>query len=247
MTPNPVDHALVVALCVLVPLWGAREFGRFETALHAGLEGARLGTYRRAMAVEWILSLVVLGLWTAAGRDFSRLGLGLHPSAGFWIGSAVTALACLLLVAQVLAVTRSEKKLAEARAQIEPVQSMIPRDAREARAFGALAVTAGVCEELLYRGFLMAYFAALLGLWPAVGLSAVAFALGHLYQGAPGVLKTGAVGLVMAGLLVLTGSLWAPMLLHAVIDLTSGRIARRALAAGIVEESVAADGPTAMV
>jgi membrane protease YdiL (CAAX protease family) len=231
MSPNPVDHVLAAALFLLLPLWGAWEFRRFEDAIAEGLESARLSTYRRAMAVEWVLSLALLGFWRAAGRSFARLGLDFTASVGFWLGGAVAAVASLLLVAQVLIVVRSEKKLEEVRAQLRSIESMIPRDAREARAFDALAVTAGVCEEILYRGFLMAYFTALFGPWPAAGLSTAAFALGHSYQGVSGVLKTGLVGLVMAGLLLLTGALWAPMLLHAAIDLTSGRLARRALAA----------------
>jgi membrane protease YdiL (CAAX protease family) len=230
MSPNPVDHVLAAALFLLLPLWGAWEFRRFETAVAEGREEARLGTYRRAMAVEWALSLALLGFWWANGRSVTRLGLDVPTTTGFWVGGAVAVLACLLLAAQVLIVVRSEKRLEEVRTQLRPIESMIPRDEREARAFDALAVTAGVCEEILYRGFLMAYFTALFGVWSAAGLSTAAFALGHSYQGVSGVLKTGAVGLVMAGLLLLTGALWAPMLLHAAIDLTSGRLARRALA-----------------
>jgi membrane protease YdiL (CAAX protease family) len=55
------------------------------------------------------------------------------------------------------------------------------------------------------------------------------FGLGHAYQGAAGIVKTGIVGLLMAGAYVGTGSLLAPMLLHVVIDLTSGMVAYLAL------------------
>ena len=69
--------------------------------------------------------------------------------------------------------------------------------------------------------------AASLGTWVAVGVSATAFGLAHAYQGPRGVLKTGAIGLAMGALFVLSGSLWAPMLLHAVIDLASGYMGRQ--------------------
>jgi membrane protease YdiL (CAAX protease family) len=55
------------------------------------------------------------------------------------------------------------------------------------------------------------------------------FGLGHAYQGAAGIVRTGIVGLLFAGAYVGTGSLLAPMLLHVVIDATSGMIAYLAL------------------
>jgi membrane protease YdiL (CAAX protease family) len=88
-------------------------------------------------------------------------------------------------------------------------------------------VTAGLCEELLYRGFLMAYIGALWGFWPAVILSSLVFGLGHAYQGTSGIATTGTIGLILAGLFVLTGSLWVPMLLHAATDLFAGSLGRR--------------------
>jgi membrane protease YdiL (CAAX protease family) len=236
---QPLDHLLTAALVLLVPTWGALEFRRFEVTMTTGREGARLDAYRRAMILEWLLALGVLVLWRTEGRDFARLGLDLRPGPGFWLGGGLAVLACLYLVGQLIVVTRSRARLREVTRQIESVRIMIPRSAREARAFDALSITAGVCEELLYRGFLMAYFGALFGTWAAVGLSTAAFALGHVYQGRAGVGKTGAVGLVMAGLVVLTGSLWAPMLLHAVIDLTSGHLGRRALLAEAEEAASA--------
>jgi membrane protease YdiL (CAAX protease family) len=41
----------------------------------------------------------------------------------------------------------------------------------------------------------------------------------------------------MAGLLLLTGSLWAPMLLHAVLDVNSGYLAHKTLQPAPVDPS----------
>jgi membrane protease YdiL (CAAX protease family) len=60
-------------------------------------------------------------------------------------------------------------------------------------------------------------------------LAAAIFGLGHAYQGPKGILKTGLVGLVLGGLFALTGSLWAPMLVHVVMDLLAGYVGRRAI------------------
>ena len=88
-----------------------------------------------------------------------------------------------------------------------------------------VSVAAGIEEELIYRGFLFAYLAAWLPDVPAVVVIVLAgfvFGLGHLYQGASGIVKTGVLGVLFGVLYWMTGSLWAPMLLHIVVDLSSG-------------------------
>ena len=68
-----------------------------------------------------------------------------------------------------------------------------------------------------------------MNVWAAMVVGAVAFGIAHAYQGPIGILKTGVVGLIMGTLYLLSGSIWGPMLVHAVVDITSGRIAHCAL------------------
>ena len=42
-------------------------------------------------------------------------------------------------------------------------------------------------------------------------------------------MKVSVIGLILAGLYLLTGSLWAPIVLHVVIDIVSGMVGRRAM------------------
>lgn len=59
--------------------------------------------------------------------------------------------------------------------------------------------------------------------------SVVLFGLAHAYQGPRGMARTGAIGLVLAGLYAATGTLLAPMALHTVLDVTSGTLGYLAL------------------
>ena len=59
----------------------------------------------------------------------------------------------------------------------------------------------------------------------AVLLGALLFGMAHAYQGTRGVGQTALVGLAMAILYLISGSLWVPMALHAFIDLNSGMLA----------------------
>jgi uncharacterized protein len=90
-------------------------------------------------------------------------------------------------------------------------------------------VTAGFCEELWFRGFLIAYLAQWIGWWQAAVASSVLFGIGHACQGPAGVPKTTGVGLVFAALYGYSGSLWPSIVLHAAIDVQSGAIGYEAL------------------
>ena len=102
---------------------------------------------------------------------------------------------------------------------------MLPVSGHERLWFAVLSVSAGVCEELIYRGFLLEYFRGRLNgplhlnLTAAWLLTSVAFGTAHLYQGLKGILSTTIAWLALGMLAILSGSLALPMLLHALVDL----------------------------
>lgn len=138
-------------------------------------------------------------------------------------------LACALLIAQVAAIRGNETGLSAARRQMTSIEGVLPHTPGELKLFLALSVAAGVGEEIVFRGYLLAYFGGLVGPTGAVLASTLLFGWGHLYQGAAGIVRTGIVGLLYAGAYVVTGSLLAPMLLHVVMDAASGMVAYLAL------------------
>jgi membrane protease YdiL (CAAX protease family) len=106
--------------------------------------------------------------------------------------------------------------------QLRPVAALLPRTPTERRWFALLAVTAGICEELLYRGFGLAalrWAAPNLGKSTLIILTGAAFGLAHLYQGRLGVTVTGILGAYFAWITIATGSLIPVVVLHALLDL----------------------------
>jgi len=229
MTTLWADHAIAIFLVAIVPFLAARGFRRMQERIRGGGTRARLRGYHRTIARQWILTGVILLVWVLQARPLSGLGLGWAGGTGFWIGAALTSIACGLWIGQVLWIRRRPASWASIRTRLEPYRHLLPATDREWRWWVGLCLTAGTCEELAYRGFLMAYSGAHAGTLGAVAFSSVAFALGHVYQGWKGILRTGASALILAGLYVLTGSLWAPMLFHFTGDLSAGLISRTVL------------------
>jgi membrane protease YdiL (CAAX protease family) len=86
-------------------------------------------------------------------------------------------------------------------------------------------VSAGIGEELFYRGFLLWYLGTVVSTAGAVVVSSTLFGLAHVMHGASAAARAGLLGVVFCGLYLWTGSLWVPMLLHTAIDWFSGRAA----------------------
>ncbi len=74
----------------------------------------------------------------------------------------------------------------------------------------------------MYRGFVLWYLFQLMPVWAAVIVSAIAFGLGHSYQGSGGVVRVTALGLAFAALYILTGSIWVPIVGHILLDALQG-------------------------
>jgi uncharacterized protein len=94
-----------------------------------------------------------------------------------------------------------------------------------------LSVTAGVCEEILYRGWLVQLFLAGVGsIWLAVPAAAALFGVAHCYEGRRGMAVSAIGGVALGALFVLTGSLLPGQVLHALMDVASGIMGKLAIA-----------------
>lgn len=225
MIPTLLDHLLAAVLVVGFPIYAAHNYRAFVAAVPSREPDARLREYAITMVLQWALLGATLLVWRYAARPWTALGLAVPPGRASLLGLGITLLLFGLLAHQWFAVQRLDTKGFQGlAAQVEPVRELIPHTRTEYRAFQALAITAGVCEEVLYRGYLIWYLETGLGRWPAVLVAGAAFGVAHFYQGKAGVLKTGVIGILTGVLYAGTGSLLWPMVAHAAIDLQGGAI-----------------------
>jgi membrane protease YdiL (CAAX protease family) len=108
------------------------------------------------------------------------------------------------------------------RAQFGDLAKILPHNSVELCWFIPAAVTAGVCEEWLFRGYLIWAFEPYLGWWAGALLSWAFFTAAHAYQGKSGTKQSGIVAAIMTLIVAVTGSLLPVIALHVAIDVTSG-------------------------
>lgn len=225
--------ALALYLLIAEPLLGRRAHDRLLVALDAGVPDARRRFYREWIWQGWALLLVTLAVTLGlAGWTPARLGLGWpHWPTGV-TGSLLGGMAVGVGLASAGGIAigwiRSRQRNGAAPTQSLHLGSgykllrMLPRTHTERRSFAALSLTAGITEEVIWRGFGLGLLFALLPQAPvavAIVLASLAFGWAHLYQGRTGILVTAALGALFAWLYWATGSLLLPMLLHVLVDL----------------------------
>ena len=227
--PSRIDLALLLVMIVLMAIEVVVFGVLFRAAARGTPRGSRLPSYIYLIVYQWAMAASIAALWIATSRPWSSLLLGVPNRWGFGASLALSMAFLVLAALQRRAVLKRPEISETTRRQILDIEPMAPHTQQERRVWTFAAITAGCCEEVMYRGFLLALFASWVGLIAAVAINAIAFGVFHAYYGWKGILKTGAFGLVMALLALWSASLIPVIILHAAIDLTSGDLAYRVL------------------
>lgn len=221
---------VVLSLTMLVvPILGRREHQALREALEHPEGFNRRAVFVASMATQWAIALPLVAWWVLADRGLAPIGLVAKEAPWYPVAAAAVIAIALGFVWQTLRARGHPERLAEAREEAGSLVVLAPRTLEERRLFIGLSITAGVCEELLYRGLLLALFTPEFGTWPAVAASSVVFGFAHVYQGPKGIAKTALAGLVLGAVTVLSGSIYLAMVLHAVVDMTQGRLLEEAV------------------
>ncbi|OUC97158.1 CPBP family intramembrane glutamic endopeptidase [Streptosporangium minutum] len=225
-TPLTLVLAVVLVgyLAVVSPLLGKRSYDKL-----ARTRDQDPTAYRRMFtfwsAELWVLAAVaLLVVAVEPGLDAADIGLVIKESLDTTLGAIVGFLVAATAVVLVLRWLTAKGKFVPGK-QTAPgrqaVSHLLPRTSAERWYAAGLSVTAGITEEIVYRGLLIAVGMGALGLSKevaAAGALAV-FVVGHLYQGWRGMLVVTLLGATLTSVYLRSGSLLLPILLHALIDL----------------------------
>jgi membrane protease YdiL (CAAX protease family) len=103
------------------------------------------------------------------------------------------------------------------------VDSLLPQSLLEVLVWIGVSITAGVCEEMAFRGYLQRQFQALGGSVVAAVLGqGLVFGLAHAYQGWKNTVVISALGILFGALAVWRRNLRANMVVHAWTDIWGG-------------------------
>jgi uncharacterized protein len=234
-----MDIVLSVYLCVEIIRFLPR-YRRLKQEIAQGDPEARTRLYRSVLVFEWIsafMALVALRFdWTklnpkTLALEGTRIVQVFSISEGAKEGVVVGMISGVVIggIAFAIGLRRKGRRGAAQpsassgwRSRMLPdFTALIPVTRRERFLYAAVAVSAGICEEIVFRGWLLATLHSRVGLTGTtlIVIAAAIFGAAHVYQKATGVILTALAGLLFCGLYIATGSLLIPIVFHILVDI----------------------------
>jgi membrane protease YdiL (CAAX protease family) len=180
-------------------------------------QGHRFLLYLGLIAMELLLVWFVIAGARANGNGLmDMVGRG-------WRNWRDCARDCLLALGTLVLVAVSARMVVLLLGRWSPrVAFLLPTTLAESIGWSVVAITAGICEEIVYRGYLQRQLSAFTGSLPiAVCLQAVIFGAAHLYQGwKPGVAIV-VVGFILGSVAAWRRSIIPGIIAHAILDILS--------------------------
>ena len=228
----PWWHTLVL-IAVLLGL----SFGQAHNIAKIVQRHGHLPLYISTILFEW--AMVAFVWWGIRGRGLRLRDLigGKWKSAedfmldvaiavGFWIVSG----AILFGAQYALGLVRMHEVESLAKERLAKIGFLLPESGLDMVFYAALAITAGFCEELIFRGYLQKQFhAATRSVVIAVLLQGILFGCAHGYQGPKLMIVLSIYGSLFGALAALRGNLRPGMMTHAGQDLLAGFVGRIAM------------------
>jgi membrane protease YdiL (CAAX protease family) len=216
---SPIHLLIVLAM---MGFWAYRGVADADVLVHGRIN--RVVFYVVAMVFEWLmLGVVLLGvrlhhspMSTVLGerwRSMKEIARDIGVAAAFWLVSAI-----------ILSATIGHAKEA---APSDVVQALLPQGPLESALWIAVSVTAGICEEAIFRGYLQRQLIAF-SRSPVIGIagSAIVFGAGHAYKGGSGAVRIVLFGVLFGILAYWRKSVRPGMIAHAFTDGFAGVLAR---------------------
>jgi uncharacterized protein len=219
--PEPIAPWFhTVFLLVILALWATYSALRFNLPVSIM---SHYATYTSSIIMQCLLAgSTIAGLYhrrrfiTSVLGSFSAQNLSRDLAVG--IATYIGALSFAGLVG--LAIRGISSHLIH---RTDVVRAMAPQSLPQLALWIVVSLSAGICEEFVFRGYLQQQLTRWLGsVYPAIGISSLIFGSLHFYQGPAGVLQVITLGLTYGVVAARRGTLRSVMIAHFLQDAITG-------------------------
>jgi len=232
--PDLSDHILVLIYGLVIPfISGVKSLENFDNIQFT--ESLRRRFYLSNSLFLCLASLPILVSWGLHDRPFDAMGfrLSLDVDNRPLTFGMITLLAVLYTADLIISIRKWEKRDSSLDT-LDETTPFLPKSLRELPAYIVMCISAGVFEEIIYRGFMVTYFLPEYNFSDGLPILAVTapaflFSLAHYYQGWQAVLKIFLLSMLLGIIFLSSGSIWVVMIIHFLIDLIGGLVAMKLL------------------
>lgn len=225
---------IIVFLLLYEPIIGYYYFQKFKKSVEVN-NNERIKYYTNTIIGLWIPTIFILLLVNITDLTLKQIGLTIPriniEILGPWvtyIGLGIGFLYLIIVLYYAIGYKFSnkikqqllnKKKEEWNKSEVSPI---FPVTKKEKKLWTYVSLTAGITEEIIYRGFLifaLEYLFPNLSIMIIILISSIIFGLAHTYQGfVMGVLRTTIFGVVFSVLYISLGSIIPLILFHFLLD-----------------------------
>ena len=222
--PHWVDHILALLLCAGIPLQGALQHRKgFSGILLSSEQKKRI--YISGSFSLFVMGAVVMLVWLFFKRPLPDIGLTQPSNFSSWWWLVIVF--ALLYLADTVITLSTKNELDKATEEFKKRTPFLPTKKSEIPEYLLLCFSAGVFEEIVYRGYLVNYCWYLFEGYNyqqmlSVFLPAFVFSISHFYQGIKAVIKIFVLAVLFGYLFIFSGSLLIVMIIHFLVDAAGG-------------------------
>jgi membrane protease YdiL (CAAX protease family) len=224
-----INFVIIILFAGIVsPIAGYWEYKQLKEEIAQG-KNNKLKQYQNTILWSWIPIIFIVLLIPLSGLKIEDIGLRkidiASSSLSNWIAIPVIAIYIIYLfynIYSIIILKYSKETRVKSAEQIpQEYWVFLPVTQKEKQTWDWVALTAGITEEILYRGYI---FFALALFYPNISLAIILlistclFGIGHIYQGVDAIKPT-IIGLLFGVFYITFNSLLPVILIHIVQDL----------------------------
>lgn len=231
------DHILFVIIGLVIPFISIAQ-GKPDMTAFDFSSKKKIALYYSNGLFMWLVSFIIIAVLLYNDRSLVDFGFRLPAWSQNIIMLSLVFILLYLgdLFYETINPTRKQKTIIK----LKENTPFLPSNNTELAHFTFAALTAGVCEEIIFRAFLINYLLAfsghnIVGQCSAIVLPALLFSVVHIYQGHKAVLKILLAGLLFGMIYYLSGSLLIVIILHFALDMLSAYVGMKLLNPPVAE------------
>ena len=205
----------------------------------------KLRFYKESIFFGWIPVIIIIVFIFLSPLNLNDIGIRqLSLSDNFWI-NVLTLVICIaiviILVYQIVMYLVSEEYRVELAKEVDKESRqgsyyeritfnlITPVTMKEKKWFFFVSLTAGICEEIVWRGCMLLLLSSIFPDFNVVIVSVIScllFGIFHCYQGFYGMIKTAVIAFLFVLIYITTNSLLLGIILHFLFDFSSAFLTR---------------------
>ena len=151
-------------------------------------------------------------------QDIELIDVGFNFELNF-IWTIIMAVLLIAFMIMIVLVKIDDKSYQKTKDGYKDVEFFMPKTKQEYHYTLIMSFTAGISEEIIFRGFLIYFFEPIIGILSSIILINVLFSLNHIWSGLKNMLGTMILGLILTAFYLLTGSILFAIVLHILVDI----------------------------